>query len=692
MVRGDAAAQSVARWRTDIQGLRALAVLLVVLAHAGVPGLGGGVIGVDVFFVISGFLITGLLLAERERSGRISIKRFYARRARRLLPVATVVTAVTLAASYRLQPLSTLRLHVEDAVWSAGFLANVRFAATDSDYWASDALSPFRHYWSLAVEEQFYLLWPLVVGVFLARRARPAVWVALLAAGSLAFAVWHTADSPVQAYYSSPARAYELLIGALVAVSVPVLRELRPWLSTLLAVAGLAGVLGSLALVGPNSALPGWLALAPTLSAAALLAGGAGSQATWVGSLLSRQPLRYLGDISYSLYLWHWPVLVLGPATALGTWPEVRRTTVLLLVVLVLSMLSYHLVERPAMTWQWLQRVPVRALALWPASVAVVLVAASASIALAEAQLESRQQAAVEFARENPDLVRAQEDPDPMVALRAAVRAARAGAPVPGGLDVEGLTEDIWHKHIPTKCQAWWEGTSARLCRFGDADATRTIVLIGDSHAGMWLPAFDVLGKAEGFAVVPMVKHGCSPYDYPQRFRGEDYVECEEFRAWARATVPSLDPTAVVVTARGYHGLRPAEGTSREEAWSAAVTSTLTALSATAPRLLVLSDLPSRPVEAGACVTDPEATLDSCLAADSGTPETDSNVLTQRAAEKIGARYVSVTPLVCHDGGCPVVVGREFVYFDDDHVSHSWARRVAGDLGELLGDGLSGAR
>ncbi|MDN5895385.1 MAG: acyltransferase, partial [Nocardioides sp.] len=210
--------------REDIQGLRALAVLLVVAAHSGVPGVAGGFVGVDVFFVLSGFLITGLLIGEGERFEKISLAGFYSRRARRILPAATLVLIATIAFTAVWEATADLEVVVTDAIWSAVFLANVHFAVIGTNYSDGEAPSAMQHYWSLGVEEQFYLVWPLLFIALLALKARRRHLV-LAVAGvwllSLAWSVWTTTDSPITAYFSSPARAYELATGALVAVAAP---------------------------------------------------------------------------------------------------------------------------------------------------------------------------------------------------------------------------------------------------------------------------------------------------------------------------------------------------------------------------------------------------------------------------------------------------------------------------------------
>jgi peptidoglycan/LPS O-acetylase OafA/YrhL len=327
-------------FRPDIEGMRGVAVLLVVLFHAGIGGVAGGFIGVDVFFVISGFLITGLLLREREATGSVDLLRFYARRARRILPAAVVVIVVTLpVAVFLLDPLSRAPA-VMDGLASALSIGNIRFALVAGDYFSTAGTSsPFLHFWSLGVEEQFYLVWPVLL-ILAARSRRPRVGVVLVlgivVVGSLIANLVVTDSAVNWAFYSLPTRAWQLAIGGLLAVATlqpaPWFGRLAAgsagtgkakwseWQSALLLAAvgwlGVALVLWSAFALDESIAYPGAYALIPTLGAAAMIAAGA----TRFGPRLALglPPLRFLGRISYSLYLWHWPLLVL-PAVAFAS-------------------------------------------------------------------------------------------------------------------------------------------------------------------------------------------------------------------------------------------------------------------------------------------------------------------------------------------------------------------------------------
>jgi peptidoglycan/LPS O-acetylase OafA/YrhL len=333
-------------YRPDIEGLRGIAVLLVVIFHAGPFGVTGGFIGVDVFFVISGFLITGLLLRERERAGRIDVGAFYARRFRRLLPAATIVIIATLIGSlFAVAPLDLPRVAVDGAS-AALWVSNIRFATQGGYFAVPGEPSPFLHFWSLSVEEQFYLFWPVLL-LLVTRLPRPRLWagvvLAVITAASFAASAWMTEAAPDWAFYLLPTRAWELALGGLVAVALPwLVRGGRAF--GLLAWAGLAGVLWAGLTYTGDLPWPGTAAALPVLATVALVLGG---HLRWgPAALLGVAPLRFTGRISYALYLWHWPLLVL-PAWALGEELSVPLRLVLVGVAFAVAAASTIAIEEP---------------------------------------------------------------------------------------------------------------------------------------------------------------------------------------------------------------------------------------------------------------------------------------------------------------------------------------------------------
>ncbi|WP_235737053.1 acyltransferase family protein [Nocardioides alcanivorans] len=667
--------------RGDIQGLRALAVGLVVVAHAGVPGVDGGFVGVDVFFVLSGFLITGLLLKEGERTGRVSIAGFYARRARRILPAATVVLLAVLAWAAWQESVTRLESIRSDALWSSVFLSNVHFASIGTDYFATGEESPLQHYWSLAVEEQFYVVWPLLVLALLVLRARRRVLFVILLAltlASLAWSVWQTTHSPIEAYFSSFARAHELGVGALLAMAAPALAVLADRARNALVVIGLAMVAVATVTFDATTAFPSWNALLPVLGTAALVAAGCGREARW-SQLLGRQPLRYLGDLSFSIYLWHWPVLILGGPHVDGWWGTIG----LLALTLGLSSLSYHFVEQPFQTGRVPKLRGMRFLALWPVSLALVLVGAQLATSYGEAELERSRQAAAAYYDEHPDALGRAKASNVEQSLLDALELADSGAPVPPDLDnLDRLGRDIWQRPFKD-CYASFPDSDHEVCPAGDDGAERTVVVYGDSHAGMWAPAVAKLGQRAGYRVVPLIKVGCAPYDVTQRNKGTEYPSCPEFREWAEEQIRDLQPEVIVLAHRGLLSVEGETDEEKEEAWRGGVEKTVAELLEVTPRVKVLGDIPTAPEDPRDCLSTADAKLADCVANEEGA-EIRSNPITEEATDVAGGDYVDTTSLICQSGRCPLVVGNQVTYRDKAHLTLSWTRLVTRRLGELL--------
>lgn len=689
------------RTRLDIQGLRAIAVLAVVLDHARVPGFEGGYVGVDVFLVLSGFLITLGLVREADGSRRVSMLAFYARRARRILPAATLVLVTVLAVSalglgyVRGQQVST------DVWWAAVFLANVHLADLGTDYFASGLPpSPVQHYWSLSVEEQFYLVWPVLLAalVWIALRSAPkgrhaadrrvpwrivTAMVAVLCAASLAWSVLLVREDPTAAYFSSFARSWELGAGVLVALVAPALVRLGRAARHLLALGGVSAIVVAVLTFDAATPVPGYHALLPVLGTAALLAAGVGAEPVGVARSLTIWPLTWLGDLSYSLYLWHWPVLVLG-ADLLGPLRP-AETGVLMLGALALSALTYRYVENPVRRSRGLAGPGwprVRSLALWPAAVAVVAASSLGAHTVSEQRLQDR-------LADGADYLALRAPGVPVgLQLQDSLDRAASGSPVAYPLtstdELDDLARDLWHEQYT--CNAEKAETTVELCPIGDVDADRTLMAFGDSHLGQWLPALDRLAAAAGYRVVPLVKLGCTPFDVDLEVdEGTGaYTQCADFREWATGEIERLRPEVVVVGGRAMQGSMTGRRVDRAAAWTEGVRTTLARLTPLTPDLRVLSDVSGIEVEPLDCLTDPGATMATCTS-DERAEVREGNAITAELTAEAGATYVDVTPLACRSGRCPAVAGGLMVYGDGSHLSRTWVGHVADEAGVALG-------
>jgi peptidoglycan/LPS O-acetylase OafA/YrhL len=337
-----------AEFRPDIQALRALAVALVVLYHADIPGIHGGFFGVDVFFVVSGFVITGVLLRERASRGTTSIPGFYARRIRRILPAATVVLIATVFATYH------------DAKYVAVFIGNFHFASIGTQYFtAHQPPSTLQQYWSLAVEEQFYLVWPVLFLVItlpwkvLSPITRLIFVLSVIIAISLAWCVIETNQNEIWAFFSPLTRAWELALGALLAVLGPHLRGRSPRLGALLAAVGLVAILLCTWFYNSSTLWPGSAVIVPVVATGLIIAGGSLRGPESFGRVVNFAPLQWLGNISYSLYLVHWPVIVIAMQYSITPLP-LHTEIELVAISVALSAVLYYAIENPIRRSRWL--------------------------------------------------------------------------------------------------------------------------------------------------------------------------------------------------------------------------------------------------------------------------------------------------------------------------------------------------
>jgi peptidoglycan/LPS O-acetylase OafA/YrhL len=648
----------------DIQGLRAVAVGLVVLYHLWPQRLSGGFIGVDVFFVISGFLITSQLLRMLERDGTFSLREFYARRIKRLLPASFLVLLVTLLVAVAFTP---RLLHLDigwDGLATSLYASNYWLAFTGTDYLSSDTPSLFQHYWSLAVEEQFYLCWPLLL-LLLGRRGgnrrRRLGWaLALIAASSFAACAALTAYSQPWAFFSLHTRAWELAIGALVAVAAPRLLQMTSKLSNSVALAGVAGILVCGITFNEQLAFPGWVAILPVLSTALVLVGGLGNQQTWADRALGLKPMQYLGDRSYSIYLWHWPILVMPPLIT-GDWLPWWAKIGLLSVTLIAADLTFRFVENPLRLATPRRRLPIFAAA---AALTVVSVLVSVStVTNSSIDLTSRN-----------------------TALGATLTVP---AFVPGNLtpSFDAAKGDLPAVYADG-CHAGLYDKESDDCTYGPATSDLKVVLFGDSHAAQWFPALLQEVSERGGEILSLTKSACPSARVSVFNSGIEraYVECDAWRANAIERISSYQPNLVVLSNYGkaYEDLL-LDGQAFLPTWDAGLRNTITELPATS-RVMVLSDTPAWDVDPSVCLSD---NLDT--PADCGKPIddlTDSAVLdTERAAIADRGIYVETTDLLCVDA-CYGVAGQYLIYRDTNHVTASYAKRLGAALWTRVQGGM----
>jgi peptidoglycan/LPS O-acetylase OafA/YrhL len=692
-------------FRPDIQAMRAIAVLLVVLYHAGVPFLPGGFVGVDVFFVVSGYLITAHLLGELLATGHISLPRFYARRAKRLLPMATLVILSTLVATWILTTGLQARAVADDALWAGLFAMNVHLANEGVDYQAANGTgAALQHFWSLAIEEQFYLIWPLLLALASLgwwrsrRRARadPAVevgnvetrpgvristtalTVAVVLVLILSFAdgVHQTRVAQSLAYFVTPARAWELAAGGLVALHAPWLAR-RRWLQqNWLMVAGLVAVLIAAVVLTDSSAFPGWLVLLPVLGSAAMITAGLNS-ATGIERLAFTSPaMQGLGNISYSLYLWHWPMLVLAPA-----FFDVERLSPEQRVIVVgfaiwLATISSLGLEDPIRRMRQLSTGRALSVGAW-LIVTVVVTSLAASLWIPDPKATGSYVAPVSGL---DNLQRA----NTLSATRNAVPSnvqpelARAAQDKPSATSGDGKSCMV------NLLDSTLSRSPSGSCVFGDRSGSRTVVLTGDSHAYEWFPALESLALKNHWRLVNLTKSGCALYavQVVNTILKRDYRECYTWRTNVFQRIIRESPDLVITSAFTGSVNRDPTFTGR---WLQGEASTIDRLRSTGAKVIVLADTPYPDLDIPSCLALHVTEATKCASPRVvALSDPERRRLGSVTAFQQGAAVIDPIPWFCNNATCPAVVGNVIVYSDTGHMTATYARLLASRLERAL--------
>lgn len=630
--------------RSDIDGLRAFAITVVVAFHASFPGFEGGYIGVDVFFVISGYLITGVLLREMDEHGRIRLGRFWARRIRRLLPASTLVVLVTLAATVVLLSPIAWQSSAESGVWAAAYGQNFFLAVEEADYFAVETRNPFVHFWSLAIEEQFYVIWPLVM-LGLARLAgffrRSSVLAGGLVALTLASFV-HSVDlagsDSTWDYYSPLSRGWEFAAGGLLALGAPALDRIRTALFTNVATVVGAGLVAySLFTVDAFTPFPGWNALPPVLGTALVIAAHNGPTSP-AGRLLDLPPVQWVGRMSYGWYLWHFPFLIIAEQWSQSFGP-VRRLVVVLLA-LGAAAVSYHLIENPVRYSAWLRRRQPANYGMAVGLLALSLLAAGGAYAAAESRLDDPRYVELEAAAVDFE------------------RISDQGCPPGADADVLVTT-----------------------CVWGDPDGLATMLVLGDSHADQWIPAFDALGEQQSIRVLMRTEVAC-----PALTSGPENAlaqSCKATQAGQLDVVDAIDPDVVLITQwtgsfAGYD----------EATWRASVTEFGQALADRGVALVWVHDPPSfgtNPIDCLGIRSESSCTPD----APSATAATRFHAdLVRDALSGLPFAEYDPVPDLCDDAQCTLRLGDDLVYRDSNHLTGTTARKFVDPLTMAISEAL----
>lgn len=695
--------------RRDIQGLRALAVGAVILDHL-LHWPSGGFVGVDVFFVISGFLITGLLLREHDRTGTISFANFYRSRVRRIIPASVLTLAVTATASFLLFNLGRAQQTLWDAIWSLFFSANWRFSAVGTDYFqAGGPVSPLQHFWSLAVEEQFYFVWPWLMLLIFVIGGKAAKWdshvahraagiaMALIVIVSFAWAVKETSENPTSAYFSTFSRAWELGVGALLAVFAGAMTHIPNILRPVLAWVGLAGIIGSMFVISSGVSFPAPWAALPVLSTALVIGAGTGEEQRFLWPLTN--PLsQYIGDISFSLYLWHFPVIIL--LTSVMQSSTITYVITAIVLTAGLSIAAYHGVENRIRKSIWLDRSPaaeqirrrrrrnrgrVSAVSKWQYVCLSVLASAAlvvASIALnrdeAQSDIPLANSGAVSAA---PHVSAATSDPG--VVLTEQIQAALHSDDWP---DLTPPLDSLGALNFSAEdsqgCAEAHEG--GHSCDFSSADPAKLALIVGDSIAVAWIPTVRSALETQGWTVGVLAMVGCPFIDAPSRNSDEGLqAACPAQKESAMRVIEEQKP-ALVIASNSY-GIKfdGQTGTAsnlqlREEGLG----SYFRAITSIAGKLIVLSPPPGarNPVECATPFSSPSDCATSVT--EDWLAVFDSE---QMVTAKSGGVFIDTRPWFCDRMACPAFVGKTTVRRDGVHITEEYAKMIAPQLSTALG-------
>jgi peptidoglycan/LPS O-acetylase OafA/YrhL len=676
--------------RRDIQSLRALAVAIVVVYHVWPSAVPGGYVGVDVFFVISGFLITAHLITQVENDGRISLSRFWARRIRRLLPAAFVVLLFSFIAAVSILPRTVLKQAVTEIGASALYVQNWLLASNAVDYLAADNNPTLvQHFWSLSVEEQFYLVWPVLItgAVWLGLKLRPrstsprtpiGVLLCVVFVGSLLASVALTARTPGLAYFGLHTRAWEFALGGIVALIVLAYPRTAPktrshLAKALVAWAGIGLILASAFTFDDSTSFPGANALLPTFGAAILLLWGNSQSAGAPDALLDFQPLQYLGDLSYSIYLWHWPLIILYPYV-FDAEVGVIGGVALILVTVVLAALTKRFVEDPFRRAR--NRLSGRKVAYgFMAAGLVCLVALTGSTYAIVDRSGSIASAGMD-----------EVDPDCFGAA-AMVESNNCDEPfaVTDTIDpVSAAVDMAWDRGVNSdefKCKnRTEEGNPGRvMCEYGDlTDPTLNVALVGDSHGETVIDPLATYGEQNGWRVLDLTRTGCTALDGGGPIEKNPSKEQAECLQWSEGILNDIqrrdDIDVVIFTNRAEYKEISASAT--VESWNA--------LRESGKIVIALRDVPgmAEGENAPECIERNMDEYDPCT----WKPTEKYDFMMDAAKdEKSPTPVVDLTKYFCTDDGvCHTVIGGAIVYFDGDHLTYTFAQTLAPFMGEQI--------
>jgi len=668
--------------RPEIQALRALAVGIVVLYHLWPNSLSGGFVGVDVFFAISGFLITAHLLREAVKTGRISLPGFWARRARRLLPASLVVLAVTAVATLVWVPQAYWKQFFTDIAASGLYIQNWNLATSSIDYLAADnAPTAVQHYWSLSAEEQFYIIWPLLMVAalwFASKRSERVRTIAIavvltgVVLASFVLSVWMTATHPSYAYFITPTRAWEFGLGGLLAIFAGGVAKAPAAVRAIVSWLGLAAIVVTAFVYTGDTPFPGWEAGVPVLGTLAVIWAG-NPDVRWAPSrLASIRPIQWLGDVSYSVYLWHYPLIVIVPFALGGSDLRAPAKIAILAATLLLGWASKKYIEDPVRTGKWLTSHKPRWTFVATAAAMVVVVGAGAGVVgYVDQAAAKRAQNIEDILAEAPECVG--------LSISDGTKDAKCSAwdlgdaVIPAQEDFSTQRPEIYSD----ECRSNDGEAAVKDCVFGDKSSDTVVALVGDSHSAQWFPLYKALAEKEGFALHVLFKSGCPITTVVPGVSIGFSGDCREWSDNAMEAVLDMPGLDLFITAatRGYPPFTDRVDDQRVLQYE----TMLTKITDAGIPALVMRDTPKLSDNAIECLrSSSNEKIRDC-----GSPK--SSALGQRpdllvkAAEKVdGVSVISINDLLCKKDFCPGVNGDVITYRDSSsHMTTTFAESLA---------------
>lgn len=690
---------TIHKFRTDIQGMRAVAVLLVLLFHV-FPGLmPGGYIGVDIFFVISGFLICGLILKNTERDGKFDAVKFYAKRIRRLLPAATLVLILTAIAAYFILPQTRWADTGREIIASTLYFENLYLHFQSINYLTADKPpSPLQHFWSLSVEEQFYIFWPLIMllMIVISRGLKKTLWASVIALlilifiASLAASIYVTATNPPAAYFVTYTRVWELALGGALACAAPFIR-LPEKVRTPIAALGLVMVLASGALFTETTPFPGSMALIPTVGVALLLWAGIlyeNDHEGVVQKALSFKPLTYIGDISYSLYLWHWPVVIFAIAL-FGSKISLFMGLAVILLSFLGAALSTHFLENPIRhTNKIKSKLELYLLGAFSMALAVI---AGLMLMLAspkEEKFVAGGDDIEQFQSNYPGAAAIGLDPldlpvvDPaFIPSLANVRSDVATVYADKCHTAQPDTEPLSCIYNPVRGEDGHILMKKQDMTSGSAD--KTVVLVGDSHAAQWLPALKKIAAKRNWTIVTFTKSSCALNKAMLTWSQKPYEQCQTWGELVVEDIKALRPDLVI---NGQY-TKYAEGA---ETWednvekvAAGAAAYLKDFEKYGMRVAILNESPRFEVHVPDCVAENLPGWSACNTIREAAFSRGGAML--RASElSPNTAFIDMTDSICGEEICSVIVGNVLVYRDPHHLTATYVRSLAPELEDAL--------